>query len=341
MKTDQSVHSAGFSWIILLIILMAPLITVIDVFIMNVSLPTIQAFFNASDAGVQGIIASYLVGYAVFLITGSRAGDYFGRKKIFIIGLTAFTLASALCGLAGSIGELIVFRFVQGIAAGFAVPQTVTLIQLNFRSDEHRSKALGYYGITLGIASIIGQFLGGYLVTAHFMMIEGWRLIFLINVPFGILAVVMALYFIPESKLSNKARFDMGGVILLTAGLSTLIYPVIQGRELGWPLWTLILLFASFLLLGAFIRYEHKRISLQKNVLMPMQLFQIRSFNIGLGMVFFYFAVFTTFLLTSAVFFQRGHHMPAFTSGCYFVVIGIAFMFSSHWSIKNSARYGF
>ena len=343
MKTDQSVHLQGkssFPWIILLIILMAPLITVIDVFIMNVSLPTIQSFFNASDAGVQGIIASYLVGYAVFLITGSRAGDYFGRKKIFIFGLTAFTIASALCGFAGTIPQLIFFRFLQGIAAGFAVPQTVTLIQLNFISDEHRSKALGFYGITLGIASILGQFLGGYFVSTHFMMIEGWRLIFLINVPIGALAVLLAAYFIPESKHSNKARFDMGGVVLLTAALSALIYPIIQGRELGWPLWTILMILFSVALLVAFVRYENKRISLNKDVLMPMQLFRIRSFNLGLGMVFFYFAVFSTFLLTCALFLQRGHHVSPFTSGCYFVILGVGFMISSHWSIKNAARYG-
>jgi EmrB/QacA subfamily drug resistance transporter len=339
MQTDHSVQSRSFSWIILLIILMAPLITVIDVFIMNVSLPTIQGFFHASNAGVQGIIASYLVGYAVFLITGSRAGDYFGRKKVFIAGLIAFTLASALCGFAGTIGQLIIFRFLQGIAAGFAVPQTVTLIQLNFTSEEHRSKALGYYGVTLGIASILGQFLGGYFVTTHFL-IEGWRLIFLINVPIGIVAVVMAAYFIPESKLSNKARFDMGGVVLLTAALSALIYPVIQGRELGWPLWTLLMLLFSFLLLASFIRYENKRISLQKDVLMPMQLFKIRSFNLGLGMVFLYFGAYSTFLMTCALFLQRGHHISPLTSGCYFVIMGVCFMLSSHWSIKNANRFG-
>jgi EmrB/QacA subfamily drug resistance transporter len=343
MKTDQSVHLQGkssFPWIILLIILMAPLITVIDVFIMNVSLSTIQSFFHASDAGIQGIIASYLVGYAVFLITGSRAGDYFGRKKIFIIGLTAFTIASALCGLAGTIPQLIVFRFLQGIAAGFAVPQTVTLIQLNFISDEHRSKALGFYGITLGIASILGQFLGGYFVTTHFMFIEGWRLIFLINVPIGVVAVLMAAYFIPESRQRNKARFDMGGVVLLTAALSALIYPIIQGRELGWPLWTILMLLFSFVLLWAFIRYENKRISKNRDVLMPMQLFRIRTFNVVLGMVFFYFAVHSTFMMTCALFLQRGHHMAPFTAGCYFVILGVSFMLSSHWSIRNAARYG-
>ena len=342
MQTDLSVSHADtnrFSWLILFTILLAPLITVIDVFIMNVSLPTIQGFFHASDASVQGIIASYLVGYSVFLITGSRAGDHFGRKKVFITGLFVFTLASALCGYAANIEQLIIFRFIQGIAAGFAVPQTVTLIQLNFKHGAFRSKALGYYGITLGIASIMGQYLGGYFVTSHWMN-EPWRLIFLINVPIGILAVVMASFFIPESKITKKAKFDIGGVLLLTAGLSALIYPIIQGRELGWPAWTLLLLIGSFMILFAFIRYQYTRLKSGKDALLPLHLFKIRSFNLGLAMVFFYFALFSAFLLSCALFLQTGHHIDPLTSGSYFVILGVAFMVSSHWSIKNGSRFG-
>jgi EmrB/QacA subfamily drug resistance transporter len=330
---------AKFPWPVLLTILFAPLITVIDVFIMNVSMPTIQHFFHASDASIQGIIASYLVGFSVFLITGSRAGDHFGRKKVFMGGLFAFTLASALCGYAGSIEQLIVFRFFQGIAAGIAAPQTFTLIQLNFQHAEFRSKALGYYGITLGIASILGQFLGGYFVTVHWMQ-EPWRLIFLINIPVGLVAVIMAAYFIPESKLSKKANFDMGGVFLLTAGLSALIYPIIQGRELGWPAWTFGSLFASFVLLGLFIRYQSRRIRAGKSALLMLDLFKIRSFNLGLAMISFYFAVFGAFLLSCALFLQTGHHVKPLTSASYFIILGIAFMFSSHWFIRNGARYG-
>lgn len=343
MQTDLSVSSSAnadkFNWLILFTILLAPLITVIDVFIMNVSLPTMQTAFHASDAAVQGIIASYLVGYSVFLITGSRAGDHFGRKKVFIAGLFVFTIASALCGYAANIEQLIIFRFIQGIAAGFATPQTVTLIQLNFKHGAFRSKALGFYGITLGVASILGQYLGGYFVTSHWMN-EPWRLIFLINIPFGILAVIMAGLFIPESKLSKKANFDIGGVILLTAGLSSLVYPIIQGRELGWPAWTFVLLSFSFLVLFVFIRYQYIRIKASKDVLLPLHLFKIRSFNLGLGMMFFYFSLFSAFLLSCALYLQTGHHVNPLRSGSYFIILGVAFMFSSHWSIKNGSRFG-
>lgn len=343
MQTDLSVstetETTKFNWLILFTILLAPLITVIDVFIMNVSLPTMQTAFRASDAAVQGIIASYLVGYSVFLITGSRAGDHFGRKKVFIAGLLVFTIASALCGYAANIEQLIIFRFIQGIAAGFATPQTVTLIQLNFKHGAFRSKALGFYGITVGIASILGQYLGGYFVTSHWMN-EPWRLIFLINIPFGIIAVVMANLFIPESKVSKKATFDITGVVLLTIGLTSLVYPIIQGRELGWPAWTFLMLLFSFLVLGVFMRYQAMRLKKDKSALLPLHLFKIRSFNLGLGMVSLYFALFSSFLLCCALYLQIGHHVAPLTSGSYFIILGVAFMFSSHWSIKNATRYG-
>lgn len=343
MKTDQSVYLPANKtinpWLTLPVILLAPLVTVIDVFIMNVSLPTIQTFFHASNAAVQLVIATYLVGYAVFLITGSRAGDHFGRKKVFLWGLFAFTVASVLCGYAATVTQLIAFRFVQGIAAGFAVPQTVTLIQLHFESDAQRSKAFGYYGITLGIASILGQFLGGYFVTSHLIK-DSWRLIFLVNVPIGAVAIILGRFFIHESKLNQSARFDVPGVFLLTIALSALIYPIIQGREQGWPWYTVALLPVALLLLWWFILYQRKRIRTNQDPLVHLHLFTIRSFNIGILIVVFYFGLYSAFLLSSAIFLQAGHHIDPLRASLYFVVLGLAFMFSSHWSIKNGQRYG-
>jgi MFS family permease len=145
-----------------------------------------------SDSNTELVISSYLLGYCVFLVTGGRAGDFYGRKKLFILGMLAFTITSALCGCAGTILELILFRFFQGVAAAFMIPQTLTIIQLTFREAKERNTAFGFFGITLGIASILGQFLGGYFVAHHYIE-ESWRLIFLINVPFGLLTVLFLL----------------------------------------------------------------------------------------------------------------------------------------------------
>lgn len=185
-------------WWNLLVILLAPVISVVDIFITNVSLPTIQSYYSTSDAKVQLIVAAYLIGYAVFLITGSRLGDKFGRKKVLIIGLSAFTVTSVLCGLAGTIGQLILFRFFQGVSAAFMVPQTVTLIHLNFPEGNDRHKAFGYYGIAQGMAAILGQFLGGYFIHAGWIAAP-WRLIFLVNLPIGIMAVILTAISLKES----------------------------------------------------------------------------------------------------------------------------------------------
>ncbi|HVW59355.1 MAG TPA: MFS transporter, partial [Puia sp.] len=224
MKTDQSVRSvdtlspAAFTrtttstiasqpqhgkhdqrrWWNLFVILLAPVISVVDIFITNVSLPTIQSYYKTSDAKVQLIVAAYLIGYAVFLITGSRLGDKFGRKKVLIIGLSAFTITSVLCGLAVTIGQLILFRFLQGISAAFMVPQTVTLIHLNFPEGNDRHKAFGYYGIAQGIGAILGQFLGGYFIHAAWIS-ASWRLIFLVNLPIGVIAAILAGISLKES----------------------------------------------------------------------------------------------------------------------------------------------
>nr|WP_315197141.1 MFS transporter [uncultured Flavobacterium sp.] len=156
-------------WLALIIVLVAPLLSVIDVYIVNMALPEIKQQYLTSDSNTELVISSYLLGYCVFLVTGGRAGDFFGRKKIFIIGILSFTITSALCGYAGTIFQLILFRFFQGVAAAFMIPQTLTIIQVTFREAKERNLAFGFFGITLGIASILGQFLGGYFVAHHYI----------------------------------------------------------------------------------------------------------------------------------------------------------------------------
>src|SRR6201991_2117681 len=171
-------------WLELAIVLSAPLLSVIDVFIIKVAIPAIKKGVHATDAEIQLVISGYLLGYAAFLITGGRAGDHFGRKKVFFWGMLAFTIASCLCGLSMNSLQLNVTRFVQGVSASFMVPQTIAFIQVLFPEAKERARAISFFGITLGSAATIGQVLGGYLSASHFA-IEGWRLIFFINVPIG------------------------------------------------------------------------------------------------------------------------------------------------------------
>lgn len=342
MKTDQSVYIKSTlvnPWISLAVILLAPLITVIDVFIVNISTPAIKSYFHSSDAALELVIASYLLGYAVFLITGSRTGDYLGKKKVFIGGLAAFTITSAMCGFAVSMDMLIVSRLLQGIAAAFTVPQTITLIQLNFQSPADRDKAYGLYGMALGIGATVGQFLGGYFSSSH-LITDSWRLIFLVNLPFGIIAMLLAYFLVQESGQNKGTRFDVPGILLLTAALSLLIYPIIQGAELGWSLWTIVTLAGALLLLGIFIGYQHWLGKHQRDPLVPLELFRIRSFNTGIISVLFFFGVNTAYIFIAAIYFQKGFHMSPFTTGNYFVMQTIPFLLTSLWSIKNAPKYG-
>jgi EmrB/QacA subfamily drug resistance transporter len=341
-KTDQSVYFQTRTinpWVSLAVILLAPLITVVDVFIVNISTPAIKTYFGSSDAALELVIASYLLGYAVFLITGSRTGDYLGKKKVFILGLAAFTVTSAMCGFANSMNMLIVSRFLQGVAAAFTVPQTITLIQLNFQAPEDRDKAYGLYGMALGTGATLGQFLGGYFISSH-IIADSWRLIFLVDVPFGIVAILLTWFLVQESGQNRSTRFDVPGIILLTLTLSLLIYPIIQGTELGWPLWTRLMLISAMLLLATFVWYQFKREQRGRDPLVPMKLFTIRSFTTSILSVLFFFGVNTSYIFTAAIYFQNGFHISPFATGNYFVMQTIPFLLASLWSIRYAAKYG-
>jgi EmrB/QacA subfamily drug resistance transporter len=334
-KTDRSVNP----WFALGIILFAPLMTVLDVFIVNVGLPTIQTYYHTTNASVQLVVATYLVGYSIFLITGSRLGDHFGRKRLFSMGLILFTVTSVCCGVAGTIGQLVVFRFFQGVAASLCVPQTVTLIQLNFTRQEDKDKAFGYYGVCLGVASVQGQFLGGYLIDSHLIR-ESWRLIFLINLPIGLLASVLSIIFLNESRNKVIRKFDVSGVVLLTAVLICLVYPIIQGRELGWPVWSLGMLVGSFLLLWLFIRDQRNKTARGLDPLLHPELFRYRSFTIGVSCLLFFFGVHTSFLLVSAVYLQDSIHLAPLAASLYFVPMGLSFLGGSYWASRKVAAWG-
>ncbi|HVV03582.1 MAG TPA: MFS transporter [Puia sp.] len=350
MKTDRSVRivsadtsfvqeAAHRRWWNLFVILLAPMISVVDIFIVNVSLPTIQSYYAASDAKVQLVVAVYLIGYAVFLITGSRIGDKFGRKKVLIRGLMAFTVTSVLCGMAGSIGALIAFRFLQGVSAAFMVPQTVTLIHLNFREGNDRNRAFGYYGIVQGMAAILGQFLGGYFIHADWIQAP-WRLIFLVNLPIGIVAMVLAALSLKESSQNKQRKLDILGVILLTISLVCIIYPLTQGREYGWPWWSYAMLLGAAAGLYLFFRHLKSTVGTNREPLIDLHLFRIKSFNTGVLAVFFYFGLHNAFLLTCAILLQKGYQIRPYTASILFTSLGWAYMFSSWWSIRNAGKYG-
>ncbi|MEN0053066.1 MAG: MFS transporter [Mucilaginibacter sp.] len=326
-------------WLALVIVLTAPLLSVIDVFIINVAIPSIKAGVHATDAQVQLVIAAYLLGYAAFLITGGRSGDHYGRKRTFIWGMIGFTVFSCLCGISQTPNQLNLMRFLQGVSAAFMVPQAIAFIQVLFADPKERSKAIGWFGITLGLASVIGQVLGGYFAGGHFF-VPGWRLIFLVNLPIGLASLLAAQLYLPETERHNTTKMDMSGVLILTIALFCLVFPLIQGRESGWPWWSFALIILSGVILWYFIYDQRHKKMAGKAPLIDTALFKFHDLNIGLAAVLFHFMMHTSYLLLSAVFLQNGLGVSPLTSGLYFVAPGILFTITSVAAARLIPRFG-
>src|SRR5215468_1491880 len=268
-------------WLTLIILLLAAFMNLLDVSIVNIAIPSIQRDLNASYADVQWALAGYTLAYALVLITGGRLGDTFGRKRLFLIGVTGFTIMSALCGAAQSPGQLIAFRVVQGAMGAIMVPQVLAVIQVIFPPAE-RIKALAGFGVTAGLGTISGPLIGGLLIQ-HNLFGWDWRPIFLINVPVGILAVIASAILVRESRAPRPPKLDPVGVVLISAGLLALLYPLVQGRELGWPTWTFVSMALSAPVFAIFVWYERIKARRDGSPLVEMSLFRERGFSAGMA----------------------------------------------------------
>ncbi|MBV7531443.1 MFS transporter [Chitinophaga sp. sic0106] len=326
-------------WLALVVILTAPLLYVIDIFIINIAIPTIKTNLHATDGEIQLVIAAYLLGSACFLMIGGRAGDFLGKKKVFFWGMLAFTITSCSCGLSQNATQLNIARFFQGVSSAFMVTQSISLIQLLFTDSKERAVAIGWYGITLSIAAIIGQVLGGYLAAIHFV-IAGWRLIFFINLPVGILSLLAIHFYLAETPTLQRIKFDYKGGFVLTIGLACLIYALTEGRESGFPAWFYLLLLSSVLLLIYFVAIQKRKLANRQNPLIDVLLFKVMDFRVGLLAVLFHFMFHTAYLLMMAVYLQSGLGVDAVTCGMYFVPHAIMFMISSMIAGKLLPRYG-
>src|SRR5882672_11785976 len=222
-------------WWVLAIVVAAQFMFGVDAFIVNVAIPTIAAELHASSAQIEAVIAIYLIAYATLVVTGGRLGDIHGTRNVFIAGVLGFTLTSLWCGLAQSGPELIVARLAQGATAAMMVPQVLATLHLLF-SDASRGRAFGIYGIVLGLAGAAGFFLGGLLVTMDLAGL-GWRAVFFVNVPFGLIIMAAALRIMPVVPRRAGTRLDVPGAIVLFAGLLCLIGPLLFGHDVHWAPW--------------------------------------------------------------------------------------------------------
>jgi len=325
-------------WLTLAVLLLAAFMNLLDISIVNIAIPAIQRSLHSSYADVQWALAGYTLAYALVLITGSRLGDIFGRRRLFLIGVSGFTLMSALCGAAQSPGMLIACRVAQGAMGAIMMPQVLSMIQVIFPATE-RIKALAAFGVTAGLGTVSGPLLGG-LLTQHDLFGLDWRPIFLINVPVGIVAVAASALLMRESRAPSPPRLDPGGVALISAALLLLLYPLVQGRQLGWPAWTFASMAAAVPMFAAFIFYERVKDRRDSSPLLRLSLFRRRAFAIGIAIAITFFLGVTSFALILTLFLQIGLGFEPLHAGLTFLPFSAGVLVASAAAARLAPRFG-
>ncbi|MEO5949610.1 MAG: MFS transporter, partial [Candidatus Saccharimonas sp.] len=266
--------------IALVIVALAFVMDLLDTTIVNIAIPSIKTELGASYSAIQWITAGYALAFATLLITGGRLGDVIGYRKMFVGGIAAFTITSLLCGVAPNMEVLIAGRLLQGAAAALMVPQVMSLMQVMYKPKE-RAAVMGLFGALGGLSASLGPILGGFLIHWNIAGLD-WRPIFLINVPVGIFAFVMGLRYLPKGKSAHPLKLDTIGTVLIISALGLLVFPLIQGRELGWPSWIFWLLASSIPVFVAFRWWQIKKFAIDKSPLIIPSLFRTYSFSVGL-----------------------------------------------------------
>lgn len=315
-------------WLGLAVMLSGTFMAVLDAFIVNIALPNLKTSLGASFAELQFVIVTYGLAYAVMLITGGRLGDIFGRRRTFMLGMAGFTLTSLACGLAPDATTLILARIAQGLTAAIMSPQVFAMMRVGFPHERERAIAFACLGIVYGLSSVAGQLLGGFLVEANFFGLE-WRPVFLVNLPLGLFALIAAPFVIKESRNTEAKRLDLPGVTMSAAGLLLLLYPLIEGREAGWPAWAFGMLALSLPVLGVFAWDQQRKSRRHASPLLEMRLFRNPVFAIGILAVFTFVSTQTAFYLALTVLLQNGLGASAMQAGLVFAPLALAFTATS------------
>jgi EmrB/QacA subfamily drug resistance transporter len=325
-------------WAALAVLLLAAFMDFVDVSIVLIAAPVVQRDLAATYGGVQWMLAGYTLAFGLLLITGGRLGDLVGRKRVFLLGVGAFTAASALCGLAPGIGVLVAARVVQGAAAGMMVPQVLATIQVSFPREE-RPKAYGLYGAVAGLAFSAAPVISGLLLELDLLGLS-WRPVFLVNVPVGLLALVGAALLVRESRAPVRPATDLGGVALVSAGILLLLYPLIQGNDLGWPPWAFAMMAAALPVLGLFAWYEARRERLGRLPLVPTSLFGARSFSAGLLCALVVYSAVGSFFFVLVLQLQAGHGFSPLRTGLVTVAWPVGIAVTANLAVRLAARHG-
>ncbi|MEU9900796.1 MFS transporter [Streptomyces phaeochromogenes] len=319
-------------WFALAIVMTAAFMDLVDVTIVNVAIPSIQRDEGASFSHIQWITAGYALAFAAGLITGGRLGDIHGRKRLFLIGIGGFTLASALCGFAVNPDMLVASRILQGAMAALMVPQVLSIVHATFPAHE-RGKVFGMFGAIVGLGAVSGPILGALLTEWNLFGLE-WRPIFLINLPVGIAGLVLGRKFITESKAPHALKLDLVGVVLVTLGLLMLLYPLTRGRELGWPTWGYVVMAGSLVVFAALVAYEKRKAARDGSPLVELSLFKVKSFAAGIAVQTVFGVGLGIFFLVWTLYMQVGLGWSVLRAGLTGVPFSIAVSAAAGMSVQ-------
>ncbi|GIJ56424.1 MFS transporter [Virgisporangium aurantiacum] len=328
--TDHRLSTVGLATVLLGVFLPQT-----DMFIVNVALPTIRADLHASPAMLELVVAGYGVAFALLLVPAGRLGDQLGRRRLFLAGIVAFTAASVWCGAAGSAAQLVTARTVQGAAAAVLLPQVLATIHAT-TSGPARARALGVYAAVTGAAASTGLAIGGVLISLG----AGWRSIFLVNVPIGLVASLLALRHLPETTSPRPLRVDLAGTGLLAATVICLLLPATQGRTLGWPPWSWAMLACVPVTVTALAHLERSTERAGRTPLIPPSLVTLPGVRRGLAVVLPFFAGAGGFFFTYSLLTQQGLDAAPAVAGLSLATMTLGFLAASMTTARLTHRHG-
>jgi EmrB/QacA subfamily drug resistance transporter len=326
-------------WFALAIVMTAAFMDLVDVTIVNIAIPSIRQEAGASVSQIQWITAGYALAFAAGLITGGRLGDIHGRKRLFLVGIGGFTLASALCGFAANPEMLVASRILQGGMAAMMVPQVLSIVHATFPAHE-RGKVFGLFGAIVGLGAVSGPLLGALLTEWNLFGLE-WRPIFLINLPVGIAGLVLGSRFITESRAPRALKLDLVGVAVVVLGLLMLLYPLTRGEELDWPVWGYVSMAGAPLVFAALVAYEKRKGERDGSPLVELSLFKVKSFAAGIAVQTVFGVGLGIFFLVWTLYMQTGLGWSPLRAGLTGVPFSIAVSTAAGLSVQKLVpRFG-
>ena len=330
--------AAGHGWRAVAIVLVGAFMALLDTTIVNVALPSIRDGLHASSASLEWIVSGYALAYGLALVPGGRAGDRFGHKRLFLIGLTIFTLASVACGIAQTQNEIVAARIVQGLGAGLFFPAISATIQHSFTGPA-RSKAFGVLGAIIGVSTAMGPLLGGIIIAAAGAA-DGWRWVFLVNLFIGAVAIPLAAWRLPRGEMRTRRGFDPVGLSLLTAGLLLLLVPLVEGQQDGWPAWTWLCFGSCAVLLALLTAWERRADRRGGDPLLKPALLRQTSFSAGAVFAIAFFGGFSSVFFTLSILWQEGLGHSALITGLVIAPYSVGTLTAAASSDKLSDRLG-